>query len=462
MLSHESMASREPAAKISSNIQGVDCSMENKNGVILFLVGSLLLLVFSFQQPFVSNDFEVKLTKKHYANLLRKIVSKRKRFRSRIGKWFVGKATNRVIKKLTPGNVRRLNRTLKVYAITEGGIKVGDYYLWGTIKDLWRSKEHFISLAIFLFSIVFPIAKIVVMASALSSDVSLTLRENRMKAVKAISKWSMGDVFIVALMIVMFKATSFNYVFKAEPGIFCYAGSFFFSWIAAAKLTVALEKDGRRAKKGMGVGPLNNNHKWGTKNTGRKHRLIGWSFSEVKSGIARFWKKSNWRITELVFDGRKYTVVMDDSTGYSSQSYQYGTLDEVRGFIAEKWKSGYSITTWAHDGDRHIVVMSKNCHAGHQKYFIRERHGLAKEKIFQLYPENYFVTSYVWDGRNYVVTMTKEVPNWEDQVVEEAWTESEYLKKIRACSHWYITSEFHDGHKHVMVLNSESSRCDAV
>jgi uncharacterized paraquat-inducible protein A len=57
-------------------------------------------------------------------------------------------------------------------------------------------------------------------------------KDKIIKAIGYVSKWSMADVFIVALIIVMFKAKGFNFKFTAEAGIYFYAISAILSSLA--------------------------------------------------------------------------------------------------------------------------------------------------------------------------------------------------------------------------------------
>ena len=212
------------------------------------LVASLFLLL-AFAFPFVSNDFVVSLTKDDYVALMHNVAKKRKKHKFAIVEKGISVGVKRsmraIEKRLTPDRVSRMNAFLTDYAIHEGGVKVGDYYLWETIKALWSSREHAIAIAIFLFSVLFPIAKIAgTFYCHLSFAQHFRLAMQGKKTVwddglhrtanfiGRYSKWSMADVFIVALIVVMYKAVSFNYEFKAELGIYCYLGSFLLSSFA--------------------------------------------------------------------------------------------------------------------------------------------------------------------------------------------------------------------------------------
>jgi len=123
---------------------------------------------------------------------------------------------------------------LEQWIIKKGKIPVGNQYLIGIIKSLFLDGSIFLGIIIFLFSVVFPILKIVLCALALIPyrNKSPQSRNKIIKAIGYISKWSMADVFIVALIIVMFKAKGFNFKFTAEAGIYFYAISVILSSLA--------------------------------------------------------------------------------------------------------------------------------------------------------------------------------------------------------------------------------------
>jgi len=71
----------------------------------------------------------------------------------------------------------------------------------GTVKELYKDKRYLVSIAIFSFSIVIPFFKmLMIFIYAMSSN--LKVKSFAAKVVHPISKWSMADVFVVALFLV--------------------------------------------------------------------------------------------------------------------------------------------------------------------------------------------------------------------------------------------------------------------
>ncbi len=169
-----------------------------KNSKIIAAVAiicSALLLIGAFYYPFIKSTFSVD-------------------FPDWIPNWF------------------SLHDELEEWIVKKGKIPVGNQYLLGIIKSLFADGSFFLGIIIFLFSVVFPMLKIVLCAVALISFQKTDAKDRIIKAIGYVSKWSMADVFIVAVIIVMFKAKGFNFKFTAEPGIYFYAISAILSSLA--------------------------------------------------------------------------------------------------------------------------------------------------------------------------------------------------------------------------------------
>lgn len=97
-----------------------------------------------------------------------------------------------------------------------------DPSLLGIVGSLWESNVA-LSLLVALFSIVFPLVKMV----AVSAE-ALTLPGTEgvwfAKLVPFLTKWSMMDVMLVALVITAAKTSGLADAFT-EAGLWCYAGA---------------------------------------------------------------------------------------------------------------------------------------------------------------------------------------------------------------------------------------------
>ncbi len=89
---------------------------------------------------------------------------------------------------------------------------------------LWQEGSYVIALAILLFSILFPLTKLsIVFISAIAPDAELAHSPVTQWA-GVLSKWSMMDVLLVALVIFAAKSSGFADA-VAQPGLWFYAAS---------------------------------------------------------------------------------------------------------------------------------------------------------------------------------------------------------------------------------------------
>ena len=65
----------------------------------------------------------------------------------------------------------------------------------GTVQELWRSADYLVSFLILLFSIVVPVTKGAMLLA------SLAVKRRLVTLVDLIGKWSMADVFVVAVFL---------------------------------------------------------------------------------------------------------------------------------------------------------------------------------------------------------------------------------------------------------------------
>jgi paraquat-inducible protein A len=98
--------------------------------------------------------------------------------------------------------------------------------LIGVIVTLWRDGSLLLAVLVALFSAVFPVAKLLVV---LSEAVVTRRGEPRIagplsNVIPLLSKWSMMDVLLVALVIVAAKTSGVANAFT-QPGLWFYAAS---------------------------------------------------------------------------------------------------------------------------------------------------------------------------------------------------------------------------------------------
>ena len=70
----------------------------------------------------------------------------------------------------------------------------------GTVRERWNSSDHLVSFLILVFSIIVPVAKACALLISLRVE-RPNLRNRLTKVVDVIGKWSMADVFVVAVFL---------------------------------------------------------------------------------------------------------------------------------------------------------------------------------------------------------------------------------------------------------------------
>jgi len=105
------------------------------------------------------------------------------------------------------------------------------------IQNLFTEGHIILALIILLFSIIFPIFKLLVLFQVWYSRLGDKQRKFYVHWLGILGKWSMLDVFVVAITIVITKISSFA---KAEPRI----GLYFFgvSIVLAMLVTEAIDR----------------------------------------------------------------------------------------------------------------------------------------------------------------------------------------------------------------------------
>lgn len=80
-----------------------------------------------------------------------------------------------------------------------------DYSVLTGIVGLFKEKEYFLSIILFFFCLIFPIVKIITLWILWVSELDARTRNNILEWLGILGKWSMLDVFVVAILIVAVK-----------------------------------------------------------------------------------------------------------------------------------------------------------------------------------------------------------------------------------------------------------------
>ena len=93
-----------------------------------------------------------------------------------------------------------------------------EFSLLGGIKQLFDDSHYLLAAILFIFSVVFPVAKLVSLLIATSGLVRISIRARRMlhKLADLTGKYSILDVLVVAVLIVLIK---FRNVAEVHPRV---------------------------------------------------------------------------------------------------------------------------------------------------------------------------------------------------------------------------------------------------
>ena len=115
------------------------------------------------------------------------------------------------------------------------GVTRGDQYLLNMIQDTWNHGELFLGTLIFFFSVIFPVSKVFLgIWSTITS--SVPSKQFCYVWLMKTGKWSMTNVFVVALLILFFKAEHIHLHLEAQVGVYLFAVSALCSSIGSQRL----------------------------------------------------------------------------------------------------------------------------------------------------------------------------------------------------------------------------------
>ena len=112
-----------------------------------------------------------------------------------------------------------IDTCLKWKLADEVHVPLGDQYVLGIIKLLFSEGHILLGALITIFSVLFPFSKVALL-------LLLSIQERKPKLyglLKSSSRWSMTDVFVIALLMVYFRADRFAFQFHAGMGVYCFA-----------------------------------------------------------------------------------------------------------------------------------------------------------------------------------------------------------------------------------------------
>ncbi|MCG3177262.1 MAG: Paraquat-inducible protein A [Candidatus Omnitrophica bacterium] len=103
------------------------------------------------------------------------------------------------------------------------------------IEALWNERHRTLAVIVLLFSIVFPAFKLSLLAVLWARPISDPARKNLIRLLGWMGKWSMLDVFVVAVTVVIAKLSGFADA-QARIGIYLFGASVLITMIAAWRI----------------------------------------------------------------------------------------------------------------------------------------------------------------------------------------------------------------------------------
>ena len=131
--------------------------------------------------------------------------------------------------------VAQVDRTVSMFGV--GQTESTPYSLLKTIRDLYTDGEYGLAVIITAFTLIFPIGKYLALGYVYFGS-SGRWRHRLLLWVKNLGQWSMGDVFVVALMVVIIRINGSLAQISMQPlpGLWVFASSVLLSMICSSLL----------------------------------------------------------------------------------------------------------------------------------------------------------------------------------------------------------------------------------
>ena len=121
------------------------------------------------------------------------------------------------------------------------GLAHDSFSVVGGILDLMREGDVFLAGLVFVFSVVFPVVKLALLQHALHGPISSERRARLVHALERLGRWSMLDVFVIAILIGAMHLGILSEAY-AEPGIYVFAVGILLA-MAATRAVLALLRE---------------------------------------------------------------------------------------------------------------------------------------------------------------------------------------------------------------------------
>jgi hypothetical protein len=159
----------------------------------------------------------------------------------------IGAGVDQQVRQRGPAMIGEL---LPAFDVPQPEPEVRRLRLLETIRDLWRDGDAFLAVCLVMFTIFFPITKYVALTALLVDRVGPEGRARVLAWLKSWGQWSMGDVFVVAFLVVYLRINTsvvstggelarIAVRVDVEPGMYVFAASVVSAMICSMLLTAA-------------------------------------------------------------------------------------------------------------------------------------------------------------------------------------------------------------------------------
>jgi len=107
-----------------------------------------------------------------------------------------------------------------------------EYSIIAGVRGLWEERQYSLAIILFFFSIVFPLFKLAALGFLWAVRLAEPKRQAVLHWLGILGKWSMLDVFVVAILIVLVKLGPLVKV-RPQPGVYWFAAAVFLSMITS-------------------------------------------------------------------------------------------------------------------------------------------------------------------------------------------------------------------------------------
>jgi paraquat-inducible protein A len=107
-----------------------------------------------------------------------------------------------------------------------------EYSVIAGVHGLWEQGQYVLAIILFFFSIVFPLFKLAALGLLWLAPLPEQRRQAVLHWLGILGKWSMLDVFVVAILIVLVKLGPLAKV-QPEQGVYWFAAAIFLSMVTS-------------------------------------------------------------------------------------------------------------------------------------------------------------------------------------------------------------------------------------